>query len=65
MERSGCPRGCCGTQEGGCHVWQVVDQEQKERMLPRLLQRYHSSRANRVLLFALYKKEAARLEQQV
>jgi ATP-dependent RNA helicase DBP3 len=27
------------------------------------LQQYHKSRKNRVLIFALYKKEAARLEQ--
>ena len=43
-------------------VVEVVEQEEKERKLPQLLQRYHASRANRVLVFALYKKEAARIE---
>ena len=44
---------------------EVVDQQQKESRLPQLLQKYHSSRKNRVLVFALYKKEAARIEQML
>mmetsp|Transcript_28967 Transcript_28967/g.72243 ORF Transcript_28967/g.72243 Transcript_28967/m.72243 type:complete len:555 (+) Transcript_28967:89-1753(+) len=42
---------------------EVVDQSQKESRLPQLLQKYHASRSNRVLVFALYKNEAARVEQ--
>ena len=39
------------------HV-EVLEQPQKEARLPQLLQQYHSSRTNRVLVFALYKNEA-------
>jgi ATP-dependent RNA helicase DBP3 len=44
---------------------EVLDESRKSGRLPQLLQQYHSSRKNRVLVFALYKKEAARLEQDV
>ena len=40
------------------HV-EVVEQREKERKLPLLLNKYHKSRKNRVLVFVLYKKEAA------
>ena len=42
---------------------EVVEQHEKETKLPILLERYHKSRTNRVLVFALYKKEAARVEE--
>ncbi|TPX69140.1 hypothetical protein SpCBS45565_g02639 [Spizellomyces sp. 'palustris'] len=41
---------------------EVVDTHNKESRLIELLRRYHKSRENRILIFALYKKEAARLE---
>jgi ATP-dependent RNA helicase DBP3 len=44
---------------------EVIDGDRKSSRLPQLLQKYHSSRTNRVLIFALYKKEAARVEQEV
>ncbi|KAI9206184.1 P-loop containing nucleoside triphosphate hydrolase protein [Polychytrium aggregatum] len=42
---------------------EVLDPQGKDRRLVDLLRDYHKSRKNRVLVFALYKKEAARLEQ--
>ena len=42
---------------------EVIDGNKKEARLIPLLNKYHKSRANRVLVFALYKKEAARLEE--
>uniref|UniRef100_A0A7S4B8L6 RNA helicase n=2 Tax=Chrysotila carterae TaxID=13221 RepID=A0A7S4B8L6_CHRCT len=44
------------------HV-EVLDQQQKEGRLVDLLTKYKPSMNNRVLVFALYKKEAARVEQ--
>jgi len=43
---------------------EVLEPNDKEGKLPLLLQKYHDSkkRANRILVFALYKNEAARLE---
>jgi|EP00505_MAST-04D_sp_SCG-Rhode-Island_P000207 ATP-dependent RNA helicase DBP3 len=41
---------------------EVVDPREKEDKLHSLLGKYHKSRKNRVLVFALYKKEAERLE---
>ncbi|KAI8921399.1 P-loop containing nucleoside triphosphate hydrolase protein [Powellomyces hirtus] len=41
---------------------EVVDPFTKESKLMDLLKKYHKSRTNRILIFALYKKEAARLE---
>jgi ATP-dependent RNA helicase DBP3 len=40
----------------------VVEPADKDRTLLRLLSQYHSSRKNRVIVFCLYKKEAARME---
>lgn len=40
----------------------VQDPRDKESKLLELLNKYHKTRKNRVLVFALYKKEAARLE---
>jgi ATP-dependent RNA helicase DBP3 len=42
---------------------EVLDPIQKESRLLQLLKDYHKDRKNRILIFALYKKEAARLEQ--
>ncbi|KAI9094635.1 P-loop containing nucleoside triphosphate hydrolase protein [Phlyctochytrium arcticum] len=45
---------------------EVVDQRSKEAKLLELLKKYHNkARTNRILIFALYKKEAARIEQFV
>ena len=43
-------------------IVEVVEDRAREGLLQKLLNKYHSSRKNRVLIFALYKKEAARLE---
>ncbi|KAG0226665.1 RNA-dependent ATPase [Actinomortierella wolfii] len=49
------------------NVTQIVevlqDPRSKERRLLELLKEYHKSRKNRILIFALYKKEADRIEQ--
>jgi ATP-dependent RNA helicase DBP3 len=44
-------------------IVEVVEDRAREGMLNNLLKKYHSSRTNRVLIFVLYKKEAARVEQ--
>jgi len=44
-------------------IVEVVEDRAREGLLLKLLAKYHSSRKNRVLIFALYKKEAARLEE--
>ncbi|CAN0022398.1 unnamed protein product [Ascophyllum nodosum] len=44
------------------HV-EVVEERERDGKLLRLLAKCHGSRNNRVLVFALYKREAARLEQ--
>jgi len=44
-------------------IVEVLDPYDKERRLETLLKDYHKSRTNRILIFALYKKEAARLEE--
>jgi ATP-dependent RNA helicase DBP3 len=41
---------------------EVLDPKGKDSRLLTLLKDYHKSKKNRVLVFALYKKEAARLE---
>ena len=43
---------------------EVVDQNDKERILGQLLKKYHNGK-NRILIFCLYKKEAARIENVV
>lgn len=42
---------------------EVLDPREKERRLDQLLHEHHKARGARVLVFALYKKEASRLEQ--
>jgi len=44
-------------------IVEVVEDRAREGKLVKLLNKYHSSRTNRVLIFVLYKKEAARVEQ--
>eukprot|EP00891_Asterochloris_glomerata_P007590 jgi/Astpho2/7590/fgenesh1_pm.00115_%23_8_t len=43
-------------------VVEVIDPRQRDSRLDELLHKYHSSRKNRVIIFVLYKKEAARVE---
>jgi len=42
---------------------EVIEDDARERRLGALLAEYHASRENRVLVFVLYKREAARIEQ--
>ena len=42
---------------------EVVEERSREGRLMKLMQKYHSSRKNRVLVFVLYKKEAVRIQQ--
>merc|ERR1719291_122417 len=46
-------------------IVEVVEDRAREGMLLKLLNKYHSSRKNRILIFVLYKKEAARIEQNL
>ena len=43
---------------------EVLEEHAKSKRLPQLLQKYHTG-SNRILIFALYKKEAARLEGDI
>jgi hypothetical protein len=43
-------------------VVEVIEDRSRDSRLHELLQRYHASRTNRVIVFVLYKKEAARVE---
>ncbi len=43
---------------------EIIDPRQRDRRLQELLKKYHGAkRQNRVIVFVLYKKEAARVEQ--
>jgi len=44
---------------------EIVKDWEKEKKLQALLAQIHKSRSNRVLIFALYKKEAARMEESL
>ncbi len=44
---------------------EVIEDRARESRLRALLNQYHGKRNNRVLVFALYKKEAERLEHQL
>ncbi|KAJ2367585.1 RNA-dependent ATPase [Coemansia sp. RSA 2611] len=46
-------------------IVEVIDGKQKSFRLLELLKKYHKTRKNRVLVFALYKKEAGRLEEML
>ncbi len=41
---------------------EVLEERARDARLLTLLSQYHASRRNRVLVFVLYKKEAARME---
>lgn len=43
----------------------MVEDRARDGRLHELLQQYHSSRTNRVIIFVLYKKEAVRVEQHL
>tara|TARA_B110000090_G_C13384622_1_gene447204 strand:- start:1567 stop:2889 length:1323 start_codon:yes stop_codon:yes gene_type:complete len=43
-------------------IVEVVEGHEKQKLLLPLMAKYHKSRKNRILVFALYKKEASRLE---
>ncbi|KAJ3143820.1 RNA-dependent ATPase [Irineochytrium annulatum] len=43
-------------------IVEVLDDRSKDSRLLQLLKEYHKNRKNRIMIFALYKKEAARLE---
>jgi ATP-dependent RNA helicase DBP3 len=46
-------------------IVEVVEPKDKDWKLTQLLNKYHASRRNKIVLFALYKKEAARLEKNL
>jgi len=46
-------------------IVEVVEDRAREGKLTQLLKKYHADRKNRVLIFVLYKKEAARIEQNL
>merc|ERR1711962_1801368 len=46
-------------------IVEVIEDRAREARLKKLLNEYHSSRKNRVLIFVLYKKEAARVEENL
>ena len=46
-------------------IVEVVEPNDKERRLAQLLKEYHKGQKEGLLIFALYKKEAARLEGYV
>lgn len=43
-------------------IVEVIDDRARDARLRKLLEKHHSSRENRILIFALYKKEAERME---
>jgi len=46
-------------------IVEVIEDRARDARLRQLLNQYHSSRDNRILIFALYKKEVERLENQL
>jgi len=46
-------------------IVEVIEDQMREAKLKKLLEKYHSSRKNRVLIFVLYKKEASRIESNL
>jgi len=44
-------------------IVEVIECDKRDNRLIQLLQQYHKSRTNKILIFVLYKKEAARLER--
>lgn len=46
-------------------IVEVVEPASRDRLLDSLLKKYHKSRKNRIIIFVLYKKEAARVESML
>jgi ATP-dependent RNA helicase DBP3 len=46
-------------------IVECVQAQEKDRKLTGLLEKYHKSRKNRILIFVLYKREAADLQQRL
>lgn len=46
-------------------VVEVIEPHKRDQRIDELLQKYHKSRKNRVIVFVLYKKEASRVEAQL
>ncbi|KAK4490829.1 hypothetical protein RD792_001544, partial [Penstemon davidsonii] len=46
-------------------IVEVLDDRARDERLQALLEKYHKSRSNRVLVFVLYKKEASRVENML
>jgi superfamily II DNA/RNA helicase len=46
-------------------IVECVQKHEKDRKLQELLAKYHKSRKNRILIFVLYKKEAAELQERL
>merc|ERR1719278_1388311 len=46
-------------------IVEVIEDRARESRLTQLLKNYHSDRKNRILIFVLYKKEAARIEENL
>jgi ATP-dependent RNA helicase DBP3 len=46
-------------------IVEVLDDRARDERLVTLLEKYHTSRKNRVLVFVLYKKEASRVEEML
>jgi ATP-dependent RNA helicase DBP3 len=46
-------------------IVEVLEDRARDARLDSLLQKYHKSRTNRVLVFVLYKKEADRVENSL
>jgi superfamily II DNA/RNA helicase len=46
-------------------IVECVQKHEKDRKLLELLAKYHKSRKNRILIFVLYKKEAAELQERL
>ncbi|KAA6424762.1 MAG: DEAD box RNA helicase [Trebouxia sp. A1-2] len=46
-------------------VVEVIEPQRRDQRIDELLQKYHKTRKNRVIVFVLYKKEASRVEAQL
>jgi len=44
-------------------IIEVIESDQRDTKLIQLLQKYHQSRVNKILIFVLYKKEATRIDK--
>ena len=43
----------------------MIEPQRRDQRIDELLQKYHKSRKNRIIVFVLYKKEASRVEAQL